>query len=322
MSIKPGAMLWFFVWFFVSAVVTAFLSSLGWNTNASMLVLLFLTGGISVAAREVNELHLHFVRLREAAVQLDPSLATRPESSMPMTLIPFLLLIGMLAINAFIALVVGPLWWVMCLLANLALGAFGVAFTFSQLQRLHVKDRLKLLYLQFCCAGAAFCGLPLLLQLEGAPSWLVSSLIAFSYIFLSSAILLRALIWLNIPWLWRFIRMLYFVSSMHRDAPTPPAPPVVWAQEPIVEEAGEGRAPGTEVALSVVLRIVTTAGPPAQSLKQEPEAPLPLYPQGYQPTTASQLGLGEVYTCSSQELSQGEYERPHAFYPEIEQPQA
>jgi hypothetical protein len=122
MSIKPGAILCFFV----SVVfITPFLASLGWSATAIKLALLILAAGVYVASREVNALRLHFARLREVAIQLDPSLARRPDGSVPITFIPLLLLAAMLAINAFIALVVGPLWWVMCLLANMVLGSCG-----------------------------------------------------------------------------------------------------------------------------------------------------------------------------------------------------
>jgi hypothetical protein len=309
MSIKPGAILCFFMGI---VFVVPFLVSLGWSATAIMVALLILAAGSYVASREVNALRLHFAQLREAAIQLDPSLATRPDGSVPISFIPLLLLAAMLAINAFIALVVGPLWWVMCLFTNMVLGSCGVAFAFSRLQGLQVKDRLKLLYLQFCCAGAAFGGLPLLLQLEGAPSWLISSLVAFCYAFVASMILLRCLIWLNLPWIWRFIRMLYIVSCMHRDASTSLRP-----QEPPTVKTADGLAPGTSVALSVALHIVA----PAQSLKQDPEMSFPVYQQGYQPTTAFQPLAEEVSAYSSQEAGQEAYERPQAAYPDMQRPQ-
>lgn len=310
MSIKPGA-----IWcFFMSIVfVVPFLTSLGWSALAILVALLILAAGIYVASREVDALRLHFAQLRETAIRLDPQLSKRPDGSVPITFMPLLLLFGVLVINAFVALVVGPLWWVICLLANVVLGVFGVVFTFNQLERLHVKDRLKLLYLQFCCAGAAFGGLPLLLSLEGAPSWLISSLVACCYAFLASVILLRILIWVNLPWQWRFIRMLYLVSGMHHDAPPSPC-----SQEPPVEEA-DSLSTGTPVALSLALHIVA----PAQSLKQQEPAggALPLYyQQGYQPTTASNPLAEGVSAYSPQEVSQEAYECPQAAYPIQQKP--
>jgi hypothetical protein len=305
MSIKPGAILCFFIVF-----VTSLLVSLGWSATAIMVALLIMAIGISVASREADALRLHLARLREAAIQLDPSLATQPDGSVPITFMPLLLLAALLAINAFITLVVGPLWWGICLLANLVLGVFGVVFTFNLLQRLHVKDRLKLLYLQFSCAGAAFGGLPLLLQLEGAPSWLISSLAAFCYALFASMILLRVLIWLNLTWTWRFIRMLYFVTCLHRDAPPSSRP-----QEPIIQET-DRLASGTPVAFSVALHIVA----PAQSLKQDTAALFPLYQQGYQPATTFQPLAEEVSAYSLQDGSQEAYEWPQSAYPEQQPP--
>lgn len=309
MSIKPGAILCFLI---SIVFVVPFLVSLGWSAIAILAALLILVAGIYVASREVDELRLHFAQLREAAIRLDPTLASRPDGSVPLTFMPLLLLFGVLVINAFVVLVVGPVWWVICLVVNMALGVFGVAFTFYQLEHLRVKDRLKLLYLRFRCAGAAFGGLPLLLSLEGAPSWLISSLVACCYAFLASVILLRILIWVNLPWQWRFIRMLYLVG-MHHDAPLSPCAP-----EPPVEEA-DSLSTGTPVALSLELHIVA----PAQSLRQqEPaEEPLPLYYQrGYQSTAASHPLAERGFACPEQEGSQEAYEWPQAAYPMQQQP--